>query len=439
MSTELINELFETLDGRWRPQDVAMLLVKSSDFMALGLNKTEQHTLQDAARYGYNWSSMSKRFVKASNLDDQIEVAKILFKDVAPPTDTHDITSVRRYLDRLNVALRRDGPQDDHRKNRLLHEDRRKIEGFPAHHRAYNKRFRLLNRMEDKYQRWIVNGDIKELAQFAKSRLASQIKREDLSDVRTAAFLAYFTSRSNMRSVFTNGSQARVYDEICEMLFKKLDAERTNWWAIAQVYPSDDVINHLTHEQKGRLLATWFNIMERAAKILTKEVQTSGSTLNLERMIVRRSNDSSTWNEAAGAFNKARDGWINCLHSLGAEALLDGFAPGKALRLMAADVVAWHSFGKGGDGQGLEPDTRVWQLLPKPWDVVLGNANCTRSMIEDACRIAGIEGKGWIVPRLKNVAPWSPAPELVYGVQVGSASLAVVLKKLGFFAGPSKA
>lgn len=175
--------------------------------------------------------------------------------------------------------------------------------------------------------------------------------------------------------------------------------------------------------------------MKTAAEHL--EMAARANDLDLKSLVVRRGNDSSAWNEAAGAFNKGRDGWINTLYALGMSEVLERFAPGKALRLMAADVVFMHRhFGSG----GLEPDTAVWNDLPLPWEVVLGRAQCTRYNIESACRRHGVKSgsKGWISPRPKTVAEFTPTPELVHGVSVGSPHLAFILRRCGYFSGPSK-
>jgi hypothetical protein len=135
------------------------------------------------------------------------------------------------------------------------------------------------------------------------------------------------------------------------------------------------------------------------------------------------------------SINKARDGWITTLYALGQSAVLDKLAPPKALRLMAADVVAMHRHYGSGD---LDPDTKIWNILPKPWLVMDGSCTCTRAMIEDACTQAGVTGNGWIAPRERHVAPFAATPELVHGVIVSSPELASQLRKLGYFSGPSK-
>lgn len=90
-------------------------------------------------------------------------------------------------------------------------------------------------------------------------------------------------------------------------------------------------------------------------------------------------------------------------------------------------------------GGGLDPDTAVWAALPRPWDVVLGQVGCGRATVEEACRKAGVEGRGWVAPRVTTVARWRPTPELVHGVEVSSPALAALLRRAGAFGGPSKA
>jgi hypothetical protein len=135
----------------------------------------------------------------------------------------------------------------------------------------------------------------------------------------------------------------------------------------------------------------------------------------------------------AGAWNKSRDAWINLLYAMGMEEAIENFLPGKALRLMAGDVAYVHS----ALGDGLEPDTEVWNKLPLPWEVVLENEKCTKQMILKACEEAKInpEKKGWVFPRPKGIARFSPTPELVHGVVVSNPELAKIFRKIGVFSG----
>jgi hypothetical protein len=53
--------------------------------------------------------------------------------------------------------------------------------------------------------------------------------------------------RRNLRSVFTNQSQARPFDEICDMLLKRChSSDSTDWTAIAHVLPDADVLKNVS-------------------------------------------------------------------------------------------------------------------------------------------------------------------------------------------------
>jgi hypothetical protein len=233
--------------------------------------------------------------------------------------------------------------------------------------------------------------------------------------------------------VFTNTSQARPYDEICEMLMQRCNRqqEQTNWWAIAHVLPVREVIRHLDDEQKGVLLAEYFNLMNEAALFLKELWETNDLG---EDMVVRRGNDSTTWNVTAGAWNKLREGWFSLMYDLGMVDAVEQMCPGKVLRLMAADVAWWHRQ-SGGD---LHEDTAVWMELPRPWEVLSGNAICSKSLVESVCQRYGLDPvkSGWSAPRPgRYVERFTPTPELVHGVVVGSPLLAAVFRKAGVFSG----
>ena len=420
--------LYRSLAERWRPEDVAKyLLDRSYEWPKRGrtaLEATIKH-----AWFPYH-SHMSTRFETTRGPLSTLKVAGDLFPDLAGPADGNDLDSVEMYLGALNAALGR-SPGDDF-KSRPERKDRPKEW---RHHGAFNKRWRLAIQLEQKLAKRQNHSVLTTLARVAKSRLAHEIAWDDFSsDTMTAAFIAYFTATLNRRSVFTAGKQKRAFDAVADALFDALDPKTADWWAIAHVYTDQSVLAHLSEEHRGCLLGRWYGVMQTAASILGDLAATGG--YDTKNLVVKRGNDSSTWNAAAGAYNKARDGWVSALYELGAAEVLDKFAPPKAMRLMAADVVYMHrAFGSG----DLDPQTKVWQRLPKPWDVLTGRMTCTRDRIEAACLEAGVPSTGWVKPRPKTVAAFAPTPELVHGVMVASPELAAQLKKAGFYAGPSKA
>jgi hypothetical protein len=213
------------------------------------------------------------------------------------------------------------------------------------------------------------------------------------------------------------------------MLLKRCEkSPSTNWLALAYLMPDKAVISRLSDNEKAQLLAAYWSVLWDAAEILRDVQQTS--SFDMAAMIVRRGTDSSTWNQAAGAWNKSREHWISLLHALKMEEVADRFLPGKVMRLMAADVARWHQV-SGGD---VHPDTKVWAELPKPWEVLSGQAVCTKTMVETACKKHHVEPKNWFGPKLdREPVRFKPTQELVHGVAVASPSLALALKKAGVF------
>lgn len=391
-----------------------------------GLTGTGRPTLPVRSK-----TSMSREFEQAVWPASSLASAGEVFHLAEPPEG--DLAGFRDFIGHAKAVLQ--VVDTDFKTGRMTRAQREKVPEIPKGHHAYNKRFRILRRLEAKYADYARVARQRQLAQTAKSGLASEISYEEFSrDENTARFVAYYTATLNRRSIFTWGKQERAFDSNADALYRRLNGS-ANWLAVAYVYPREEVLARLTDGERGRLLGAWFGVMKECASILGGLASTQ--SLDLKNMVVHRGNDSSTWNESAGAYNKARDGWIACLHAIGCEAMLDGFCPGKALRLMAGDVAFLHR----AFGDGLEPDTAVWHELPKPWDVISGAAALTRGTVEAECFRRGIEGgKGWYAPRAKGaVAAFRPTPELVHGVAVSSPELAALLRKLGAFAGPSKA
>ena len=435
-----MDALYQSLTARRRPEDVAQLVL---EHLHGRLSAEEEACLEHAARYSLkrrvaSYTSMLQEFARPIGLARQIATAGELFPLTIPPPPERcdDPDVVEDYIRTLSREIHKVFGRSDFKGDRLNHAARRK-EGLDLSRRRYNKLFRHLAHMERKLYTLIREIKKRELTMVGKSGLASTLSWETFAaDEDAACFIAYLTARSNLRSEFTIAGQQRPYDEIADMLFARCKrAPQPNWWAIAHVYPSAEVMLHLTDAQKGELLGRWFTLLEEIAGLL--EETWSHSHFDRATMIVRRGDDSTTWNNMANAWNKARDNWIALLYAMRLDELLDGVCPGKVLRLMAADVAAWHRMAGG----GLHPDTAVWAELPPPWEVVTGRRACNRSLIKEVCRRHGVAPvkSGWVAAKPRgHVAPFRPTPELVHGVTVGNPLLATLLRKAGYFSGKVK-
>lgn len=423
-----IDDLHYAIQTRPRPEDVAQLVLETLDAK---LSPNERSMLTVAARYGAkNWfTSMSRDFARPEGASKQVSRAAQIFSppEVPSAVDCLDMVKVRAFMDSLAKTIQANIDWLDFKTGRMNREQR-KGAGLDIRKRGYNRRFRMLRRLQDKLDRMAKNLRVYEATRIAKSAGATKVTREELEkDLDTACFIAYHSARMSLRSAFTFGPQVQAFDNIGAMLYKRAAASPTaNWWALALIHPEKEVLRNLSDEQKGRLLGFWTETLHGLADLLYKVH--NENNFALETMVVRRGNDSTTWNALAGAWNKARDSWMKLVFDLGMAHMLESYCPGKVLRLMAADIVAFSS--------GLHPDTYVWAALPKPWEVFEGTVECPRALVEEVARQHSREAAGWSGPKEdKNAVSFTPTPELVHGVVVSSPYLAKILKKAGWFSG----
>ncbi len=437
MQAEFLSALYKTLNERQRPEDIAQLILEHRT----ELTDSERSALEKAAKKSLKstltgwFSSMPNTFKEPYGMRKQLNKAEELFNKSFSKDDFDflDTKKIETYIQGLNEIIGKTVGQSDYKNDRLNSEERKK-QNLGLSRRQYNKLFRHLGRLEVKLRTLMREQQKLRFTKISKASLASEIEWEDFNkDTSTACFVAYYSARAYRRSVFTAYGQEKAYDEIADVLYKEaIKGAGANWWAIAHVYPKPEVVNKLTDEQKGLLLGKWTNVIEDVAKLL--EEVWNRSNINRETMVVRKANDSSTWNQTAGAWNKARDSWMSLVYSLGMEEVLHRVCFGKVMRLMAADVVAWHR----AEGSDIDPDTKVWNEIALPWQVFKREAKCNIDEVRNICAKYAIdpEKSGWITPRPRtHIEEYKPTPELVHGVIVESPFLAKILKDAGFFSG----
>jgi hypothetical protein len=421
-------DLYATLDRRATPETVLDLILRLP--LLSDQEWTQLKKIQTAARHAqpWNWSSMSSDFWRPATLERPLATAAELFARAVPEGAINTPEVSAPYLATLwhNLGLE-DGAQHDFlhgRLNRLGRADA----GLELSHRQYNKRYRLLLRLERKRERQIAQLRQRVLLLASKTRLASYLSPEDFCrEPSSAAFVAYYSASLSRRSVFSASGQESAFDEVAALLLSI--CERTpecHWWAVAQVHPTPEVLARLSAEQQGELLGRTYAVLTETAELM--EALWARSTFRRDSMVVERGDDSGAW-------NKLRDLWIGTLWALEAEAVLEEQCPGKVMRLMAADVVFLHqAYGSG----SLDPNTAVWAALPLPWQVLSGEVPCSRAQVEAACHAAGLDPvkSGWVGPRQNaQPRPFTPTPELVHGVSVGHPGLALWLRRRGVFSG----
>jgi hypothetical protein len=428
----LIAELHATLRRRETPETVAKLVRRALPTPGAALAHLSEVIGGSIQRF-FGLSSMPTTFHEPPTAEKQVakarELAQLFLDGDLPQADDPD--ALDDFIDAFDALIGKARGQSNFKADRL---DRAERGDLGLSRRRYAKLFRLAGRLERKAAKLRDEQAKLDLVLIGKSALAPRLSLEDLGgDPATASFVAYYAARMKLRSEFTVDGQQRPFDALSADLLKICEENPdTRWWAIAHVFPRADVLARLSEAERGRLLGIWFDILQVLADRL--DTVRARTAIDTETMIVKRGNDSTTWNVLAGAWNRARDHWIALVEAMGADGLLDTVMPGKVMRLMAADVAAWHR----SIGQDIHPDTIVWRSLPAPWLVLKGEASCTRADIEQACARAGIDPvkSGWAAARPRTaVAAFRPTPELVHGVAVSNPYLASYLRRVGAFSG----
>jgi hypothetical protein len=436
---DVLSELHKSLDARFRPEDVATKILTLP-----GVPPAAVYALR-GMRAGSR-SYMAEDFFRPPGVDRQLKtLAELLeknhksLKTLKAGVEGTNTDAIRGVVEEACTLLKIKEGKHDFKHDRLNRDGRKEAGLKWLRKRQYNKLFRLMGRMDARTKSLANGWLIRNMLQISKSRLAFRLDEAEFrKDVASAAFIAYYTAMINRRSLFTNFSQPPPFDTAAKALYewaaslRPRGKGRANWFAIAHVYPIDTVIQSMTDRQKGKLLGLYFGELKQAAGVLERVY--TGNKFKLAEMIVQRGMDSSTWNMAAGAWNKLRDGWIGLVVAMGLYEILDHSLPGKVMRLMAADVARWHK-SSGGD---VHPDTKVWAKLPPPWQVLSGERSCSRRKILSVLKELEIEpeGSAWLGPRAQGKAvACSPTPELCHGIAVSSPQLASLFRKWGIFSG----
>lgn len=435
MKQDVKRALFMSVHGRYMNQDVAHLVHELLTYHDETSNSLMQELTALAQYSSFNYdgyrSSMNQDYHKTVQPVRQVQRAKELFRE--PFQAGYSEEELGHMLTLLSGNINKIREGNNFKQDRLNREQRREAGLGQISKRRYNKLFRFLTRFEDKIKTYSQEIVKERLTRVGKSLLAIDLTEDLLMDDNTLCFVAYMTSTLNRRSIFTNQEQVRAFDRIADQLWKRCTrSETTNYFAVAHVFLDEKVAKRLSDEQKGTLIGRYYQIMSDAA-IMLRKVWNSFGEVNLTEMIVRRGQDSSTWNQSAGAWNKAREIWMGLLETLNMTSMFEDRMPGKIMRLMAADVARWHQ----SSGGGVHPDTKVWADLPYPWLVITGEQECDIDLIRKACERHEVDpSKGWVNARMKKEAvAVEHSPELVHGVVVGSPFLAKILRDAGAFSG----
>lgn len=391
--------------------------------------------LSRRSSYGY-YDSIYDDYDRVDSADDQLNTFAALFSNInldeALSVTVDHPSYVSIHQDLITSALYSLGVPAGWSANAALRE-RYSLDwsnGSASSKKAFVKRLRFLNAFEEKLGRVTDTLELRHAQMQAKSRLAYAVDADKLDDV-SLAFVAYLAARANRRSLFMLGGQSKAFDDVSDALRDMISAD-ANWEQIAYVSPTMNVFEHLSQDALGRLMGKFHSEMTVAARHLGQLFHSLPVRMRAE-MVMVKGVDSSRWNAYAGALNTMRSAWISATIAAGFGAVLDKYLPGKAPRLMAADLVWWAR----NMGQELHEDTRMFSKLPYPWEVINGDKKLNRAKILSVARkanVTNVDETGWVGPRTNVISEVAAAePITVHGIVVADPHLAVMLRKSGAF------
>jgi hypothetical protein len=149
-----LTSLFASLRARRRPEDVAEII---RDVLGDALTNGEARCRARAAegslkRSVWHYTSMLEEFAGPVGCGRQIAKARELFETAYPMAEDHcrNPQAIERFVFTVSAEIGKAYGRSDFKAHRLKRAAR-ETAGLGMGHRAYNKRFRLLGRLEGKF------------------------------------------------------------------------------------------------------------------------------------------------------------------------------------------------------------------------------------------------------------------------------------------------
>ena len=122
MAETILQELYQSLDQRWRPEETAE---KIRVLLGDGVDRNTAAQLKKVSRHSrpFGWSSMIADFARPVGMGRQLHRAQLLFGTAAPPDDLH-VVGIREYQEAISAQIAKGSGRSDFREDRLNREQR---------------------------------------------------------------------------------------------------------------------------------------------------------------------------------------------------------------------------------------------------------------------------------------------------------------------------
>src|SRR5277367_1580703 len=210
---DTLKALYDTVQTRPRPEDVAALIEDVLPMTGLEHAKLAKATSRSLRKQVHAFSSMAADFTRPVSAEKQVQTAAKVFSIglAEPPVELLTAAEcmvperVEEYVRKLGETIFK-----VYGNATRLTKAQRRAAGLWKCQRWYNKRWRILARLEEKITKLAWNVRKYEFTRVGKSALATKLSYNDFAaDLPTACFVAYLSAKMNTRSVFTNQSQEK--------------------------------------------------------------------------------------------------------------------------------------------------------------------------------------------------------------------------------------
>ena len=147
-----IEQLYKTLSERRRPEDVAEMVIELTE----GSLTTKERLLLEKAAKGslarnvFGYTSMLQTFAEAKGAGKQITKAIEIFKlDNKNNFDYNNRKDIEDFINVVSPIIHKTAGKNDFKVDRL-NKSQRQANGLDLSKRNYNKKWRLLTRIENK-------------------------------------------------------------------------------------------------------------------------------------------------------------------------------------------------------------------------------------------------------------------------------------------------
>ena len=293
-----IEKLYQTLKQLKRPEDVAEMIL---ELLNNELSPKEKGFLQkikepSLKRIIEKYASLHQKFGEDKGIKEEIQRAINIFElEIEETADEDEGRVIDNFIKNVSNHIYKEFGQNNFKENRLNKEER-EILDLAISKRKYNKKWRLLQRLEKKLRRYQKKFGEVEFKEVMEKGIFHSLSFEEFStDLNIACFIAYYNARINLKNIFSE-HQIKAFDNTSNMLLTRCMPRREeiiilftakehrspidkNSWEIWGIYKRGEIFKKIADKEEKQLQFISTKKLKRIIRLLAK----LGIIINLKK------------------------------------------------------------------------------------------------------------------------------------------------------------